>query len=227
MERMQMNSRRFATKRSLAIGAAVLAVGVGAGAAIAETSGVFDPRAEHQAFESAVAKHLGVTTQQLENAYKAAALERLDAAVAAGRITKEQADTIRSRIESGGFLGPFGMLGGPGMHAPGGGHLSAAAAYLGIDEAALVDKLQSGQSLADVARARGKSVDGLKQALVADEKKELDQAVEDGRLTDAQRDELLARIEAHVDDMVNGTGPPAVAPPFGAPFGQRFQGPHV
>jgi len=222
-----MNLRRFATKRSLAIGMALLVVAVGAGAAVAETSGVFDAKAEHQAFEASVAKQLGVTTQQLENAYKTAALERLDAAVAAGRITKEQADVMRSRIESGGFLGPFGMLGGPGMQGPGGGHLSAAAAYIGIDETTLADKLQSGQSLADVARANGKSVEGLKQALIADEKKELDQAVEDGRLTDTQRDELLSRVESQVDEMINRTGPPDGAPPFGPPFGQRFDGPRV
>ena len=215
-----MNVRRFATKRTLAIGAVVLVVAVGAGAALATTSGVFDPKAEHDAFQAAVAKKLGVTTTQLQNAYKAAALERLDAAVAVGRITKAQADAMRSHVESGDFLGPFGG-GGPGMHmhGPRGGHLDAAAGYLGLDVSALEAKLQAGQSLADVAKAQGKSVEGLKQALIADEKKELDQAVQDGRLTAAQRDEIVSGLESRIDGMINRTGPPEGGPRFGHPFG--------
>ncbi len=213
--------RKLVTKRVLVIGAAALAVAVGAGAAIAETSGVFDPKAEHDAFEAAVAKNLGVTTQKLAGAYKAAALERLAAAVAAGTITEEQATEMRSRIESGTFPGPGGMMGGPDIHGPRAGHLNAAADYLGLDVATLVTKLQAGQSLADIAKAQGKSVDGLKQTLIADAKKELDQAVKDGRITAAQRDEALSGIESRIDDMVNRTGPPDHGGPgFGPPSWQ-------
>lgn len=212
---MTMNFKRFATKRTLAIGAVALVVAAGAGAAIAATSGVFDPKAEQEAFKASVAKKLGVTTTQLQDAYKAAALERLDAAVTAGRITKTQADELRSRIESGDFMGPQGFMGGPGMHGPG-RDLSAAAGYLGLTESALAAKLQAGETVAAVAKAQGKSVDGLKQALIADEKKELDQAVADGRLTAAQRDAMLAGLESRIDDMINRTGD------HGRGFGQRF-----
>jgi len=217
-ERTEMDLKSFATQRTLAIGAAVLVVAVGAGAAVAASTGAFDPKAERDAFNAAVADKLGITTQKLEDAYKAAALERLDAAVAAGRITEAQADAIRARIESGDFLGPPGIMGGPGMRGPG-GHLSAAADYLGLDVSALAAKLQAGQSLADVAKAQGKSVDGLKQALIADEKQELDQAVADGRLTAAQRDEILSGLEARIDDMINRNGPP-YGPGFGFGFGR-------
>lgn len=219
-----MNLRRFATKRILAIGAAVLVVAAGAGAAIAATSGVFDAKAEQEAFQAAVAKKLGVTTTELQDAYKAAALERLDAAVAAGRITREQADELRSRIESGDFLGPRGLMGGPWLHGPG-ESLSAAADYLGLTVSALAEKLRAGQSLADVAKAQGKSVDGLEQALIADKTKELDQAVEDGKITAAKRDELLDRLESRIDDIVNGVRPEG-GPGFGRPFGYHgFGGP--
>lgn len=222
-----MNFRRFATKRTLAIGAAVLVVAAGAGAAIAATSGVFDPKAEQEAFPSAVADKLGVTTTELQNAYKAAALERLDSAVAAGRITKEQAEAMRTRIESGDFMGPRGMFGGTGMHGlrgPG-RHVDAAADYLGLTEAELRDKIVAGQSLAAVAKAQGKSVDGLKQALIADAKTKLDQAFEDGKITAVQRDEMLERLTSRIDDMVNRTGPPDHGPGFGRPFGHGFGGP--
>jgi hypothetical protein len=110
------------------------------------------------------------------------------------------------------------MAGGPEMHGPG-GHLGAAADYLGLTESALARKLQAGQSLADVANAQSKSVDGLKQALIADAKTKLDQAVTDGEITAAQRDEMLDRLESRIDDMIKRTGPPDHSRGFGRPFG--------
>ena len=100
--------------------------------------------------------------------------------------------------------------------------LEGAADYLGLTEAELHERLRNGQTLAEIARAEGKSVDGLEQALVAAGKERLDQAVEAGRITAAQRDELLERLEAKIDALVNGT-------PFlekrGPGFGHRFGGP--
>lgn len=201
-----MTLRRFATKHTLAAGAVALLLTAGAGAAVAAATDTFDPKAERDAYQAAVAKKLGVTTQQLEDAYKAAALERLEAAVEAGRITEDQATIMRERIESG-ELGPMGFgMHGRGMHMRGGAHLTAAAAYLGLDVSSLVEKLRSGSSLADVAKAQGKSVDGLKDAILAEAKTNLDQAVKDGRITDAQRDAALERLTSNLDDIVTRTG---------------------
>ena len=56
------------------------------------------------------------------------------------------------------------------MEAPFGhgphGHLSAAANYLGLSVPQLLQKLANGQSLADVAKAQDKPVDGLKKAIL-------------------------------------------------------------
>lgn len=215
-----MSLTRHATKRTLIICAIGLAVMVGAGAAIAATTRVFDPKEEQEAFQAAVAEKLGVTTAELEDAYKEAALERLEAAVAAGRITESEAAAIRERIESGDFLGPHGFR-GFGLHVEHGPghHLTAAADYLDLTEAQLRERLLDGESLAEIAEAQGKSVAGLKQALLADAKAKLDQAVQEGRITSAQRDEMLQRLESMVDDLVNRTGPPEIGPRFGHRFG--------
>jgi hypothetical protein len=224
--RSPMNLERFATKRTLVVGAAVLAVCVGAGAAIAATKDVFDPKEEQEAFQAAVAEKLGVTTTELQDAYKAAALERLDAAVAAGRLTKAEADAIRERIESGDVLGPlgFGFGFGPHLHVGVGPGLDGAADYLGLTEAELQERLRAGDSLAEIAKAEGKSVEGLKQALLAAAKDRLDQGVEDGRITAAQRDELLERLESKIDDMVNGAPMLERGPGFGFRFGGPMDG---
>src|SRR5215208_7776707 len=124
-------------------------------------------------------------------ALKKALENRVDAAVAAGRMTKAQGDALKAQIESEEYpllAGPgFGHHGGPGGH--GFGHLAAAATYLGLSETELQTQLAGGKTLADVAEAQGKTVDGLVAALVADDTKEVDAAVAASRLTQAQADE--------------------------------------
>ena len=223
---------RFA-KRKLAVGVTGLAVLAGTGgayAAAASQSGSpakpADRAAEQKAFLDDVATRLNVTRDKLDAAIKGAAEARIDAAVAAGRLTKEQGDAAKKRLESGiPLLGPGPLGGGPGGHGPG-GHgafggphgegLAGAADYLGLTDDQLRARLQQGKSLADVAKAQGKSVDGLKAALKTALTAKLDEAVKDGRLTDAQKTEILAEIDAHLDDLVNRT-PPAGGPPQGRP----------
>ena len=84
--------------------------------------------------------------------------------------------------ESVPMLGPGFRHGGPRFHREHHG-LEAAAKYLGMTEAALRAQLESGKTLAQVAKDRNKSVDGLVTALVAEKKARIEQAVKDG--TDA------------------------------------------
>ena len=81
--------------------------------------------------------------------------------------------------------------------------LDAAASYLGMTEAELRAELEDGKSLAEVAKAEGKSVDGLVQALVAGAEKRLADAVADGRLTQAQADQIESDLEERVTELVN------------------------
>lgn len=81
--------------------------------------------------------------------------------------------------------------------------LAAAAQYLQIDRTTLAHDLRSGQSLAQIAGARGKSVSGLEAALVAAVRTKLDAAVSAGRLTSAGEQRLLARVQEVVGKLVN------------------------
>jgi hypothetical protein len=155
------------------------------------------------------AKQLGVDPDELESAITKALENRLDEAVAAGRMTQEQADALKARLESG-DVPLFGGPGGPGDHHVHGmfGGLDAAASYLGLTDAELRAKLEDGSTLADVAKAQDKSVDGLVAALVTAAKKDVADAVAAGRLTEAQQTEILADLEARITDLVNSEGPP-------------------
>src|SRR5438270_7326411 len=137
------------TRRTLLVGAVVaLAAGGAVGGALA-ASGTFDPKAERQAFLNDAAGRLGVTSSKLEDALKAAAIDRVDAALAAGRVTKDEADAMKAAINSGKL--PLGVGIGPGFgmhHAMfGGKFLDAAATYLGLTENQLRTQLESGKSL--------------------------------------------------------------------------------
>jgi hypothetical protein len=211
-------------RKLVTVGAAALAV-AGGGAAIAATTGG-SPQEESKAVVEDAAKQLGVTPSRLSSALKQALENRVDAAVADGRLTKEQGDALKARIEAedypmlSGF--GFGHHGGPGIR--GFGHLDAAAAYLGMTETELATELAGGKTLADVAKAKAKSVDGLVSALVADEKQELDAAVAAGRITRAQADEMLANAKQRFTDMASGTLPDRGHGPFGAPPGALWSG---
>ena len=94
-----------------------------------------------------------------------------------------------------------------GGHGPGGPGSAATAAYLGLTAAELRTQLESGKTLADVAKAQGKTASGLEDAIVADAKTHLDAGVTAGKLTAAQEAAMLADLKSHVDDMINGVGP--------------------
>src|SRR5262245_35161671 len=215
---------RKPSKRVVVIGTIVALAAVGAAGGAIAASGSFDPKAERQAYLNDVAGRLGVSSAKLEDALKGAAIDRVDAALAAGRITKDEADALKDAINSGQFPLGIGMGAGLVLRHVGygfGPSLDAAATYLGLTEAQLRTQLESGKSLADVAKAQGKSVDGLKQAMLSSIKAKLDQAVKDGKLTAAQRDDIMAKISASIDDLIDGKLPPK---PTGA-FHERFAGP--
>lgn len=111
---------------------------------------------------------------------------------------------------------PYGHLGGngemDGMSGAGQmGHMAgtafgenspmtAAASYLGLGQTDLRAQLHSGQSLAAVAAGQGKSVSGLKGAMLAAMTSNLDA---DTTLTAEQKAVHLALAEGHHDAMVN------------------------
>jgi transposase-like protein len=198
---------RSRIKRNLAIGATVLSSAAFVGGAYAATQ-QGSPAATRQAFLSDVAKRLGVTPAQLNAALQGARDDQLQAAVAAGKLTQAQANALKQRTQQGGLppLGKRWFGGGPGR-VGGTGSLAAAATYLGIAEDQLVAQLRGGKTLAQIAKAHGKSTSGLKSALATNLKTQLDKAVANKVITSEQERKLLARLSSRIDGEINGTGP--------------------
>ena len=209
-------------KRKVVAGAAAaLAVG-GTGAGVAATKLSHSPREESQAVVNDAAKQLGVEPSKLSAALKKAYEDRVDGAVADGSITKAEGDALKQRLESDGLplvAPPLGFR-HFGFHDHGPPGLPAAAKYLGLSETQLESKLESGKTLAQVAKDEGKSVDGLVAALKADLKSKLDEAVSAGRLTKAQEEQILKDADQRISNFVNGKLLRPPAPPGGF-FGER------
>jgi hypothetical protein len=203
-------------KTKVLVGSATVAAVAGAGAAIAAGQ-LGDPREENEAVIDDAARQLNVAPSALSKALQEALVHRIDAAVAAGRLTQREGDAIKARIRSGELPLFFGAP--PPGHFGGFHGLDVAASYLGLSEPELRAKLDGGKSLADVAKDQGKSVDGLVQALVDDAQKHLDEAVSQGRLTQAEERQVLDDLKQRITDFVNGDFPRG----FG-PGGPRFDG---
>jgi lambda repressor-like predicted transcriptional regulator len=67
---------------------------------------------------------------------------------------------------------------------------------------ALAAELKQGKSLAQVAREKGKSVDGLVAAMVKPLQERLAKAVEAKRLTKQRADEILERLTDRTEKLV-------------------------
>ena len=142
----------------------------------------------------------------------AARVERIKQAlaglVADKTLTQAQADKVASTLAASGLPG----RGGPG-HLKGprgvgrGPALGAAAKALGMTETDLLAQLRSGKSLAAVAKAKGVDVQKVVDALVAEAKQRLANAVKSGRLTQAQADQRLKDLAARITAKVNATRP--------------------
>lgn len=202
------------TRIKLVAGSAValaLAVAVTATVAIAASSRLTANDRGRAVIDDAAAE-LGVEPSALEEALEQGLKNRVQEAIEAGTLTEEQGAALENRIESGAspfLLGGLGRVRGPGregrpIHPGRLAGLETAASYLGLTRYELRERLRDGDTLADIARGEGKSVDGLVQALVDAAKKKLDEAVASGRLTRDRADVIEQGLEERTTDLVNG-----------------------
>ncbi|HET7686775.1 MAG TPA: hypothetical protein VFM19_10240 [Candidatus Limnocylindria bacterium] len=177
-----------------------------------------------QAYVDALASELGITTDELATAARAAAAATIDAAVAAGDLTEERAAALKERLAEaegngcamiGGRFG-FGGHGGLRGHLPLGDLLGAAATSLGIEEADLAQRLRDGATLAEIAEAQGVDVATVTTAITDALGTALDEAVAAGDLTQERADEIAERV---ADALADGTWPERPGRGHHAPWG--------
>jgi uncharacterized protein (DUF433 family) len=176
-----------------------------------------------------VAEEHGVAPEAVIDAIVASQREMLDAAVESGRLTREQADAIAEDLEERAtelvndrlpMLPPWGH---PGAWGFADGPLAAAAEAIGVDAEELLDALRDGRTIAEVAEEHGVDVDAVIEAIVAALQERLDDAVENGWITQDEADERAAELEDEATRIVNGDlhGLPFPGPGLGGPGWRR------
>ncbi len=94
---------------------------------------------------------------------------------------------------------------------------------LGMTPQEIYDAHASGKTLSDLAKSKGITDQQLIDAMLAGQKSIIDQAIKDGRLTQAQADWMEARMKAMAPYMItNPFGPGHLG---GGPFGRSGRGP--
>jgi hypothetical protein len=196
-------------RRRAVIAATGLVMLGGAGAAVAATQDSSGFNA--QSYINDLAGRLNVTPSALSAAIKAADSDRINAAVAAGRLTQAQADRLQQRIDDSAtglpsFAARFGERVGDGIVGLR-ALVPVATQYLAISAATLRSDLAAGRTLAEIADSAGdgRSSAGLKAAITAAVTTQLNDAVSSGRITSAQESARLASLSSRLDALLAST----------------------
>lgn len=188
----------------------IISIGLGAGLAAGSFAGLVAVPAISGAQTASSSSNSAVTAPAGRPDPSAHFTDTLKPLVDNGTITQSQSDAVVAALVANGPKdgGMKGGRGGPGM--------DVAAQALGMTADELHTALDGGQTLAQVAQSKGVSVQVLTDALVAAEKTHIAQGVTDGKLTQDKADQMLANVDQHVADMING-----VRPQGGPQGGQR------
>jgi uncharacterized protein YidB (DUF937 family) len=158
-----------------------------------------------------LAKDKGVSTDTIVDAIVAAYKTSLDLAVTNGYLTQAQADAILEAVR---VFAPTYLERSFASNTP----MAVIAKTLGMTQSELMTAMRDGKTITELAQEKGVATDAIVNAIVAAEKERLDQAVADGKLTQAQADALLNVTRVMAPSYLEGTGK------FGGRFGPGMMG---
>ena len=183
------------------------------GAPASATPGDADKQEALDAIFARFAARLGTDEATINAAFIAAANDTADQWVREGKLSATDAAEFKAMVAK------VGLKGLVASSETGGGNSSTgqknkddaaimaawdtAMTMLGPDGRQIKEQLASGKSLAELAQERGIDPGKLREAMLAAAKAELDKAVHDGAITQANADVRYTDITHWVDDMLN------------------------
>ncbi len=160
-----------------------------------------------QQFLQDLASRLGVSVDTLQGDIKDTEKALIDKGVADGKITQDQANDLKTRIDNGENVQLGLILGNhpKGIRGVVNDIIGEAAKVLGLQKSDVTDGLKAGTSLNDIANAHGTSTADFHTKLLAQVKSDLDARVASGGITQAQADQAYQKFSDNIDKITNGT----------------------
>ena len=159
-----------------------------------------------------IAKEKSVELQKVKDQLLKDFTDKEQAEVAAGEHTQAEVDAKITQFTANldTMVNTVRPAPGPGMGR--GGHgapfvTDALAKTLGLTTTELQTQVQSGKTLAAIAKEQNVDIQKVKDTLTADFKAHLDTEVAAGEHTQAEADAKLADFKTRVDDLMNGVRP--------------------
>ncbi len=152
-----------------------------------------------------IAEGAGKKATDIVEAFVAARKTELDAAVKAGNLTQKQADLMLelAREDATQQLDKTWPTRNGGQ--PGGPLVTTTAEVTGLSEEQVVTALEEGKTFAEIAESAGKKASDIVEALVAERKADLDEAVKAGKLTQKQADLMVELMRETLTQQVAKT----------------------
>jgi hypothetical protein len=163
---------------------------------------------------------LGVDEATLNTAFTGAVNDTLDAAVRDGVITQAEADAAKAKglAQTGGFRAVLEQGFSSGGSRESGGspadqYANPKAALiqtmnaLGISTDEISQGIEAGKSLAEIAGAHNIDPPTLKNAILTTYKSQLDVAVKNNSVTQAQADGYYSKFAGEIDNILSGKNP--------------------
>ena len=201
-----MTRKRWFIGGGLAVLALAAALSVGTVFAASPATPASGAQTAMQTFVDRLAQNLGLSSDKVTQGLQATETQTINDEVASGKLTPAQGDALKQQIASG-QLTPF-MFGGHDMGMGGprghfGDENNVVASTLGMTQQQLHDALSSGKTMVQVISDQGKTVADVVNAVVAQEKTELDQAATNGKITQAQETQQLDTLKTDVTNAIN------------------------
>ncbi len=160
-----------------------------------------------QQFLQDLASRLGVSVDTLQGDIKDTEKALIDQGVADGKITQNQANDLKTRIDNGENV-QLGLILGDhrkGVRGVINDIIGETAKVLGLQNSDVTDGLKAGTSLNDIANAHGTTTADFHTKLLAQVKSDLDARVTSGAITQAQADQAYQTFSNNIDKITNGT----------------------
>jgi hypothetical protein len=144
------------------------------------------------------AVNIGKTQAQINAAFQKSIADTLADEVKSGQLTQAQADAMKAKLANQTpctLPSTAGHGDKSGLAAYMQQYMAASAAALGISATQLTADLKAGQSLSQVAAAQHVSEADFRTKLIANLKPTLDQAVTDKKITAAQEQTIVSRLQ--------------------------------